>query len=84
MLSIELIDAKVGYIGTVGNGQSGNAQQSASNGQSNTQRGAPPAQRPAPQPQQNVASKMYGNNPQPQQQNITPDLDEGWDSDIPF
>ena len=73
MLSIELIDAKIGYIGTVGNGQSGNAQQSASNGQSNTQRSAPPAQRPAPQPQQNQ-----------QYQTGLPAGDDWDDSEIPF
>lgn len=33
----------------------------------------PPAQRPAPQQQQ-----------KPAQQNYTPDLDDGWDDDIPF
>ena len=90
MLSIELIDAKVGYIGTVGNNapnttqNSGNQQHSAQN---NTQQQRQPQQRPAPQPQQNAASKMYGDKPaqgQPPAQNFTPDLDEGWDSDIPF
>ncbi|WP_345871508.1 hypothetical protein [Shewanella algae] len=35
------------------------------------QQQAAPQQRPAPQPQ-------------PQQQNYTPDLDDGWDDDIPF
>ncbi|QLE84144.1 single-stranded DNA-binding protein [Shewanella sp. Scap07] len=35
---------------------------------------AAPQQRPAPQPQQQAAP----------QQNFTPDLDDGWDDDIPF
>ena len=49
MLSIELIDAKVGYIGTAGSGQSNNTQAPAQN-QGQQQR--PAQQRPAPQAQQ--------------------------------
>ncbi|MBV7315262.1 single-stranded DNA-binding protein [Shewanella sp. NIFS-20-20] len=39
------------------------------------QQSAPTQQRPAPQPQKPTAAP---------QQNYTPDLDEGWDDDIPF
>lgn len=40
-----------------------------------------PQQRPAPQPAQQAAQPAQ----QPQQaQNFTPDLDDGWDDDIPF
>jgi single-strand DNA-binding protein len=51
-----------------------------------------PKQAPAQQPQ-NTAQQMYGSQqPKPQapaqqqapQQNFTPNLDEGWDDDIPF
>jgi single-stranded DNA-binding protein len=82
VLSIELIDAKIGYIGTVGNAAPNNAQNSG-----NQQYGA---QQRQPAQQQNAASKMYGDKPaqrpapQPQSQNPTPDLDAGWDDDIPF
>lgn len=92
-LSIELIDAKVGYIGTVGAGQAkapaqqGYSQQPAQNSytQQPQQQGYAPAtnQRPAPQAQPAPAYQA----PQQQQapaQNFTPDLDDGWDDDIPF
>jgi len=88
MLSIELIDAKVGYIGTVGNGAS-NTTQNSGNQQHSAQNNAQqsrPVQRPAPQPQ-GAAARMYGDKPAQQSapaQNFTPDLDEGWDDDIPF
>lgn len=84
-LSIELVDAKVGYIGTVGAGQTkapaqGYTQQPAQNAyvpQQQQQGYTPtPQQRPAPQPQQ----QQYQQAPQ----NFTPDLNDGWDSDIPF
>lgn len=75
MLSIELIDAKVGYIGTVGNGASNTTQNSGNQqhgAQNNAQQQRQPAQRPAPQPQQ---------------QNVQTGLpaDDDWDdSEIPF
>jgi len=83
-LSIELIDAKVGYIGTVGTGQhkqqaqQGYSQQPAQNTYAPQQQGYAPApqQRPAPQPQQ----QQYQQAPK----NFTPDLNDGWDQDIPF
>ena len=58
MLSLELIDAKLGYTFTDKQAapQAAKQQQSA------------PQKRPVPQPQQNV----------------TPDLDDGWDDDIVF
>jgi len=58
----------------------GNQQQAPQRTQQ--QRPAQAPQRPAPQqqaPQQQRAAKV----PQ-QQQNFTPDLDDGWDDDIPF
>jgi single-stranded DNA-binding protein len=64
MLSIELIDAKVGYIGTADAGQSSNASNTTQNSgnqqhsaQNNTQQSRP-AQRQAPQPQQNVQTGL--------------------------
>lgn len=59
-----------------------NAPQQQSYGQQQNSGYAPKPQQPAPQqaaPQQRPAPQ-----PQPQQQNYTPDLDDGWDSDIPF
>ncbi len=50
-------------------GQQGGFQQSA------------PQSRPAPAPQQ---AKPAAQQPQQNNQNFTPDLDEGWDDDIPF
>lgn len=83
-LSIEIVEAKVGYIGTAGTGQhkqqaqQGYSQQPAQNAYVPQQQGyAPtPQQRPAPQPQQ----QQYQQAPQ----NFTTDLNDGWDSDIPF
>lgn len=49
------------------------AQQSSGYQQQSAPAAQAPAQRPAPQQQQ-----------QPAQQNYTPDLDDGWDDDIPF
>lgn len=86
-LSIELIDAKVGYIGTVGTGQAkapaqGYTQQPAQNAyvpQQHQQGYTPaPQQRPAPQPQQ-----QHQQAPQQQYQNGLPPNDD-WDDDIPF
>ncbi|MCL1035735.1 single-stranded DNA-binding protein [Shewanella corallii] len=54
--------------------QSSGYQQSAPQQQSAPAQQAP-AQRPAPQPQQQAAQ---------QNNNYTPDLDDGWDDDIPF
>ncbi|BDM65873.1 hypothetical protein NFHSH190041_33250 [Shewanella sp. NFH-SH190041] len=51
------------------------AQQSSGYQQQSAPAAQAPAQRPAPQPQQQQ---------QPAQQNYTPDLDDGWDDDIPF
>ncbi|GHA91860.1 single-stranded DNA-binding protein [Shewanella indica] len=59
-----------------------NAPQQQSYGQQQNSGYAPKPQQPAPQqaaPQQRPAPQ-----PQPQQQNYTPDLDDGWDDDIPF
>lgn len=58
--------------------QGGYGQQSQQQGgyQSKPQQSAP-AYQPQQAPQQRPA-------PQPQQQNYTPDLDDGWDDDIPF
>jgi len=76
-LSIELLDAKPGYIGTADAGQSGNASnttQNSSNQQHSAQNNAQqsrPAQRPAPQPQQNVQTGL-------------PAGDDWDDSGIPF
>ncbi|BCV67977.1 single-stranded DNA-binding protein [Shewanella algae] len=59
-----------------------NAPQQQSYGQPQNSGYAPKPQQPAPQqaaPQQRPAPQ-----PQPQQQNYTPDLDDGWDDDIPF
>ena len=93
-LSIELVDAKIGYIGTVGAGQQSAPQQGYGQApqQGYAQQNKPaPHQQPAPkpqapqgnyQPQQNAAPAQR---PAPQPaQNFTPDLDEGWDDDIPF
>ncbi|MGI2854945.1 single-stranded DNA-binding protein [Shewanella algae] len=44
---------------------------------------APKPQQPAPQ-QQAAPQQRPAPQPQPQQQNYTPDLDDGWDDDIPF
>lgn len=68
MLSIELIGAKVGYIGTVGNGQS-NQQIAPAQNQGQQQR--PPQQRPAPQAPANTNNGL-------------PIGDDWDDSGIPF
>lgn len=92
-LSIELIDAKVGYIGTVGAGQAkapaqqGYAQQPAQNAyapQPQQQGYAPaPQQRPAPQAQPAPAYQASQQQQAPAH-SFTPDLDDGWDDGIPF
>lgn len=68
ILSIKLIDAKIGYIGTVGSGAQNNAQNTG-NQQYNAQNNA--QQRPAPQPQQqNVQTGLPAG--------------DDWDDDIGF
>lgn len=90
-LSIEIVDAKVGYIGTAGTGQpkqqaqQGYSQQPAQNAytpQHPKQQGYTPApqQRPAPQPQQ----QQYQQAPQQQYQNGLPPGDDWSDDGIPF
>jgi single-stranded DNA-binding protein len=87
-LSIEIVEAKVGYIGTAGTGQhkqqaqQGYSQQPAQNTYApQQQHGYAPApqQRPAPQPQQ----QQYQQTPQQQYQNGLP-AGDNWDDDIPF
>lgn len=94
-LSIELVDAKVGYIGTVGAGQpkapvqQGYAPQPAKNAytpQQPQQQGyAPtPQQRPAPQSQQQQYQQAPQQQaPQQQYQNGLP-AGDNWDDQIPF
>lgn len=50
------------------------------------QQQAAPAQQPAyaPKPQQAAPQQRPAPQPQQPQQNFTPDLDDGWDDDIPF
>ncbi|MBO2621853.1 single-stranded DNA-binding protein [Shewanella algae] len=60
-----------------------NAPQQQSYGQQQNSGYAPKPQQPAPQ-QQAAPQQRPAPQPQPQQQNYTPDLDDGWDDDIPF
>lgn len=59
-----------------------NAPQQQSYGQPQNSGYAPKPQQPAPQ--QAAPLQRPAPQPQPQQQNYTPDLDDGWDDDIPF
>ncbi|TKB56026.1 single-stranded DNA-binding protein [Ferrimonas aestuarii] len=61
-----------------GGQQSGGFQQQSRPQQSAPQQSAPAPQQSAPQQQSAPAPQ------QPAQQNYTPDLDDGWDDDIPF
>ena len=83
IISIELLDAKIGMIHT---GQQAPQQQRQAPQQRPQQ--APQQQnRPAPQqqqrPQQNQGQQQQYSQ-QPQQQNQQPPMEEGWDDDIPF
>ena len=60
-----------------------NAPQQQGDGQQQNSGYAPKPQQPAPQ-QQAAPQQRPAPQPQPQQQNYTPDLDDGWDDDIPF
>jgi len=79
-MELQMLDSKSDNNASNTTQNSGQQQHSAPN---NTQQ-RQPQQRPAPQPQ-GAAAKMYGDKPaQKPEQNFTPDLDEGWDDDIPF
>ena len=75
-ITLELINARLGYVHT------GQNQNNQSQGGYAPQQQAAPAYAPKPQaaPQQAPQQRPA---PQPQQ-NFTPDLDDGWDDDIPF
>jgi len=90
-LSIELLDAKIGYIGTVGSGQQSHQPAPAQQGYGqqpqnaytpHQQQGYAPQQQ-APQQYQQAPQQRPAPQPQQQYQQGLPAGDQ-WDSDIPF